>query len=165
MATPEELSDRYSEMSQKYIRQAQEELEKGDFSQSTEKAWGAAAEALKSIAAQRVWNHKSHGLLRDMATHLYMEFGNLRIFDLFGVLENAYSNYYEHRWDRDEAQLHIDRSRELLDVLKEIKNSPPRRFTPATREQERRLERLTRYRPDRDADAALDITTLPPVEP
>ena len=165
MATPEELSNRYLEMSRKYFRQAQEELDRRDFSQSTEKAWGAAAKALKSIAAQRVWNHKSHGLLRDMATHLYMEFGEPRIFDLFGVLENAHNNYYEHRWDSDEAQLHIDRGRELIDLLEDIRNSPPRRFTPANREQERRLQRLTQYHPDRDADAALNISTLPPVEP
>jgi hypothetical protein len=97
MATPEELSSRYLAMSRKYFRQAQEELDRGDFSQSTEKTWGAAAEALKSIDAQRVWNHKNHGLLRDMARHLYMEFGNLQIFDLSGVLENAHNNYYEHR--------------------------------------------------------------------
>ena len=165
MATPEEWANRYLQMSRKYMRQAQEEIEKGDWSQATEKAWGAAAEALKSVAAQRGWNHKSHGLLRDMAMQLYMEFGRPRVIDLFGVLENAHNNYYEHRWDCDDAQLHVDRSRELLDELGVIRDTPPRRFTPANREQERRLQRLTQYHPDRAVDAALDISTLPPVEP
>jgi uncharacterized protein (UPF0332 family) len=165
LATPEELANRYLQMSRQYIRQAQEELDKGDLSQATEKAWGASAESLKSIAAQRDWNHKSHGLLRDMATQLYMEFGLPRIIDLFGLLENAHTNYYEHRWDRDEVQLHIDRSRELLEALDVLRAAEPRRFTPANREQERRLQRLTQCHPDRVADAALDISTLPPVEP
>ena len=163
MATPEELSNRYRKMSQKYMRQAQEELNKGDLSQATEKAWGAAAESLKSIAAQRRWNHKNHGLLRDMATQLYMEFGRLRVIDLFGFLENAHTNYYEHRWDRDEVQLHIDRSRELLAELDNLRSIAPRRFTPANREQERRLQRLTRFSPETAADEALDISEQPPV--
>ena len=163
MATREELSNRYLELSRKYVGQAQEELDSGDLSQATEKAWGASAEALKSIAAQRGWNHKSHGLLRDMATQLYMEFGRPRVIDLFGFLENAHTNYYEHRWDKDEVQLHVDRSRELLAELEGLRSTTPRRFTPANREQERRLERLTRFHPDSILDATLDINDLPPV--
>lgn len=165
MATPEEWANRYWQMSRKYMRQAQEELEQGDWSQASEKAWGAAAEALKSVAAQRRWNHKSHGLLRDMATQLYMEFGNRRIIELYGILENVHVNYYEHRFDGDEVQYQIDNCREFLDELDSIRNSPPRRFTPGNREQERRIQRLTLYHPDRETDAALDIATLPPVEP
>ena len=163
MASPEELSNRYHEMSRKCMRQAQEELDRGDLAQASEKAWGAAAEALKSIAAQRGWNHKNHGLLRDMATQLYMEFGMPRIFELFGVLENAHMNYYEHRWDKDEVQFHIDRSDQLLEELDIIRNAPPRRFTPATREQERRLERLTRFDIETVRDSTVDIENLPPV--
>ena len=63
MATREELSNRYLELSRKYMRQAQEELDRGDWSQASEKAWGAAAESLKATAAQRGWNHRNHGLL------------------------------------------------------------------------------------------------------
>ena len=163
MATAEELSNRYLEMSQKRIGQAQEELDRGDLAQASEKAWGAASQALKSIAAQRGWNHKNHGLLRDMATQLYMEFGHPRVIDLFGFLENAHTNYYEHRWDRDEVQLHIDRSRELLAELDGLRTTVPRRFTPANREQERRLDRLIRFNLDNAIDDSLDISELPPV--
>ena len=98
MATPEELSNRYLEMSQKYFRQAQEELDKGDLSQASEKVWGASAEALKALAAIRGWNHKSHPFLRDIAIHTYMEFGRPRLIELFDILEWAHFNYYEHRW-------------------------------------------------------------------
>lgn len=165
MATPEELSDRYLQLSRKYFRQAQEELDRGDLTQASEKAWGAAAEALKALASIRGWNHKSHPFLRDIATHTYMEFGRPRIIELFDILEWAHFNYYEHRLDNDDVQMRVGQSRELIDLLEEIRNSPPRRFTPTNREQERRLQRLTQYHPDREADAALDISTLPPVEP
>ena len=164
MATPQELSNRYLQMSSKYLRQAQEELGKEDLPQASEKAWGAAAEALKALAVTRGWNHKSHPFLREIARQIYMEFGRPRIVELFDILEWAHFNYYEHRLDKDDVQLRVTQSRELIDLLAEIRNSPPRRFTPANREQERRLQRLTQYHPDRDADAALDIATLPPVD-
>ena len=164
MATPEELSRRCLEMSLKFIRQAQEELDnRNDLAQASEKAWGAAAQALESIAAQRGWNHKNHGLLRDMATQIYMEFGRPRILDLFGFLESAHTNFYEHRFDRDEVQYQINNSRYLLEELDMVRSVPPRRFSPANREQERRLERLTRFNSDTAADALLDLADLPPV--
>ncbi len=145
MATPKELSDRYLEISALSLRQAQEELEiRKDYAQACDKVWRAVAEALKAGAVLRGWNHKSHPLLRDIATQLYMEFGRRQVIDLFGVLENAHTNFYEHRFDRDEVQLHLDRGRELVAELETIRQSPQRRFTPANREQERRLERLTR---------------------
>lgn len=165
MATPEELSQRYLQLSRKYFRQSQEELVRGDLTQASEKAWGAAAESLKALAVVRGWNHKSHPLLRDIATHTYMEFGRPRLIELFDLLEWAHFNYYEHRLEEEDVQMRIAQSSELLNMLDEIRNSPPRRFTPANREQERRFHRLTQYSLDRAADAALDITTLPPVEP
>jgi hypothetical protein len=164
VATPEELSRRYLEMSLKFIRQAQEELEnRNDLAQASEKAWGAAPQALKSIAAQRGWNHKNHGLLRDMATQIYMEFGRPRILDLFGCLEGARTNFYEHRFDRDEVQYQINNSRYLLEELDMVRSVPPRGFSPANREQERRLEQLTRFNSDTAAGALLDLADLPPV--
>lgn len=165
MATPKELSDRYLQLSDKYLRQAQDELNRGDLPQASEKAWGAAAEAMKALAVARGWNHKSHPLLRDIATHTYMEFGRPRLLDLFDMLEWAHFNYYEHRLEHDDVKRRVAQSRELIGLLEEIRNSPARRFTPANREQERRLQRLTQYHPDREADSALDIASLPPVEP
>ena len=71
MATKEELSECYLSISRRYLRQAEEELhQKGDTLQASEKIWGAAALALKSVAALRGWNHKSHPLLGDIAMQL-----------------------------------------------------------------------------------------------
>ncbi|MYC38120.1 MAG: hypothetical protein F4X66_14575 [Chloroflexi bacterium] len=39
----------------------------GDSVQASEKGWGAVAEAVKSIAEQRGWNHWGHRLLNDAA--------------------------------------------------------------------------------------------------
>ena len=47
------LIGEYAEVSRRLIRQAAEELERGDLIQASEKAWGAAAQAVKAIAEQR----------------------------------------------------------------------------------------------------------------
>ena len=165
MATVEELSNRYFQMSQFLIRQGQEELDEAeDYPQSSEKAWGAVAEALKAVAVGRNWNHHSHGTLRDVSTQLHLEFGRPRISYLFDSAEALHTNFYENRLDREQVQLRIDGCRELLDELERIRTSPPRRYTSATQEQRRRLERLTRRSPTVTAEeAAIDITVLPQV--
>ena len=165
MATKEELSERYLSISHRLLRQAEEELhQKGDTLQASEKTWGAMAHALKSVAAQRGWNHKRHQLLRDIATQLRLEYGRPRISELFSALEGAHNNYYEHRWTEEDVQEHLEWSRQFVRQMEEIREAPARRFIPATRTQERRLFNLTRPRPE-ESDDDLDITTLPSVDP
>ena len=167
MATSEEFSDRHLEMSQYLINKAQEELSlKNDLIQASEKAWGSVAQALKAVAAARGWNHRTHGLLSDIATQLYLEFGRPHILTLYASAERLHDNFYEHRLEQDVVQFRIDRCQELLEELRLVRTSPPRRFTPATQEQIHRLERLTRRTPNVLAeDSQLDIASLPPVEP
>ena len=42
------------------MQQADEELGRGDYLQASEKAWGAAVRAVKSVAERRGWEHDSH---------------------------------------------------------------------------------------------------------
>ena len=164
MATKEELSERYLSISRRYIRQAEEELhQKGDTLQASEKIWGAAALALKSVAALRGWNHKSHPLLGDIAMQLRLEFGSIRLYHLFSSLESTHNNFYEHRWGEDQVEEHLNWVGEFVQQLDEIRQLPPQRFTPATRTQERRLFNLTRSRPH-ESDDDLNIATLPSVD-
>ncbi len=50
MVTPPE---RHVQISQRFIPRAEEWFEKGDMPQASEKAWGAAAHYLKSIAKRQ----------------------------------------------------------------------------------------------------------------
>ena len=164
MATKEELSERYMNISRRYLRQAEEELhQKDDTLQASEKTWGAMAHALKSVAAQRGWNHKRHQLLRDIATQLRLEYGRPRISELFSALEGAHNNYYEHSWTEEDVQEHLEWYRQFVRQMEEIREAPARRFTPTTRTQERRPFNLTRPRPA-ESDDDLDISTLPSVD-
>ena len=57
-----------------FLEHARVELEKGNLLQASEKVWGATAHALKAIAAQRGWRHRSHATIFDIGEHLGREF-------------------------------------------------------------------------------------------
>ena len=165
MATPQEISDRYLKISRQCLLQAEEELfVLGDTMQASEKIWNAAAQALKSVAALRGWNHKSHSLLGDIAMQLRLEFGRPELSDQFVGLEAAHNNFYEHRWEADAVEDRLNTARRFVGQLAEIRQRPQPRFTPSTRGQERRLENLTRFIYGQ-SDDDVDIDKLPPVEP
>ena len=65
--------ERYNGLSRHYIEMADEYLRLGDRVQASEKGWGAVAEAMKSIAEERGWNHNSQRLLNDVAFQLSEE--------------------------------------------------------------------------------------------
>ena len=165
MATPQEISDRYLKISRQCLLQAEEELfVLGDTMQASEKLWNAAAQALKSVAALRGWNHKSHSLLGDIAMQLHLEYGRPELSDQFRGLEAVYINYYGRIREDDEMADILDTARRLVDQLEEIRQLPQPRFIPASRTQQRRLENLTRFIYGQ-SDDDLDIDKLPPVEP
>ena len=170
MATPEQLSNRYWEMSQYLIRKAQEELDVSeDLMQASEKAWGSVAHAIKSISATRGWAHHYHLLLRDAIGILQLEYDNGRLSSLFSSAEAMHSNYYEHRLERVDLQDHINDCRELLSELDRIRSVPPPNVASDVANDDRGMERRMRRLTTRDPDIAareeeLDITTLPPVE-
>ena len=165
MATPQEISDRYLKISRLHLQQAEEELFiKGDTMQASEKIWNAAAQALKSVAALRGWNHKSHSLLGDIAMQLRLELGRPELSEQFRILESAHNNFYEHRWAPDEVEDRLNAARQFVGWLEEIRQRPQRRFIPATRTQQRRMDGLTRFIYGQ-SDDDVDIDDLPPVEP
>ena len=166
MATPEELSSRYLEMSRYLIQKAQQELDHGDdLMQASEKAWGAVAHSLKSIAALRGWNHHHHLLLEDLAAVLQWQTNSAHILDRLASAQILHTNFYENRLEQDILQHHVDRCRELRDELERVRTIPPPPAVPEGRIWERRMRRLTNRDPNLSAeDEALDIAALPPVE-
>ena len=61
---------RYEEFSDTLLEQAEAEFEGGDLPQASEKAWGAFAHYIKSVARERGWRNRSHTDLWDIAQEL-----------------------------------------------------------------------------------------------
>ena len=134
-------SDDYAAFSRRFVRQAQEEFDKGDRLQASEKAWGAAAHAVKAVAASRGWNHNSHRLLFDIVDQVSRDSEVPALRTLFQVANSLHQNFYEN-WQPDGlVQDGIEKVKQFVDLLDEIRAQPKQ---PSTRIDQRQWARLTR---------------------
>ena len=122
--TPEAISEEYKRTGQRYIRQADEEFEKGNLAQASEKAWSAASECIKALAAQRGFVPESH---RELRWALYQIAGKhdryKRINELLaigeGLIVNSRDDWMSPKWVR----LSIEDMKELISILEDIPSS------------------------------------------
>lgn len=104
-------------ISRQFLRQAQEEFDNGDRLQASEKAWGAAAHAVKAVAQQRGWQHNGHRYLFEAIDRVFCETGDLELLDLFRSANSLHMNFYEN-WQTDNSvQDGIARVEVLLEKL------------------------------------------------
>ena len=110
----------YYVASRKFLAQAREELAAGDVSQASEKGWGAAAQMVKAIAAQRGWEHRKHALLFDAVARLVDEVGDDDIDRLFAVANSLHINFYEDWQNAQSVERHLNDVARLLDKLEPL---------------------------------------------
>jgi hypothetical protein len=114
MTTPD---SKYAAMSRDYMARAENYLRQGDLVQASEKSWGAAACALKSIAEQRGWQHQSHSLLYDISGQVVDELGRQDLRQMFAVARSMHQNFYENWTPEDEVEYGVAKVREYLAEL------------------------------------------------
>ncbi len=137
------VSNKYAEMSRDYMSRADDYLRRGDLVQASEKSWGAAACALKSIAERRGWQHKSHSLLFDISNQVADELSRTDLHDMFSAAKSMHQNFYEN-WEPEEGvEYAVGRIKAYLSELEAVSPLLPATFAVETRAQRRRLARLT----------------------
>lgn len=110
--------ENHIETAERFLRHAEEEFEAGDMPQASEKAWGAVAHYLKSVAKFRGWRNTSHSDLSDIALDLAQETDNpARVEELYVLMEGMHTNFYEDRLPDQLVARGIDRAGELIDRL------------------------------------------------
>ena len=134
---------KYVAMSRDYMARAEDYLRQGDLVQASEKSWGAAACALKSIADQRGWNHQSHSLLNDMSSQVADELNRPDLHDLFALARTMHQNFYENWEPVEVVEYSVGRIKDYLGELETVSPQIPASFVVETRARRRRLERLT----------------------
>jgi HEPN domain-containing protein len=85
----------YLNLNDKYLREAESLIEKGDYVQASEKFWGAAAAIVKATAATRGVEIRSHGELHGFVTKLGRELNDPELLRLFGDATALHQNFYE----------------------------------------------------------------------
>ena len=136
-------SERYAELSRQYIRRADEYFRVGDRVQASEKGWGAVAEAIKSIAAGRGWNHQGHRLLDDIVLQLSEEWRRPDVRRSFDIAERLHINFYEDTLYPDAIADRLNDVKDLLRELETLRSLPPRSVVLDSRERRLRWRRLT----------------------
>jgi len=87
--------EHYSNLMRKYFRDAEAFLAKGDYVQASEKLWGAAAEMVKVVAANRGVELRTHGDLWEFVTKLRTELKDPELSRLFLQANYLHQNFYE----------------------------------------------------------------------
>ena len=135
--------ERYNGLSRHYIEMADEYLRVGDRVQASEKGWGAVAEAMKSIAEERGWNHNSQRLLNDVAFQLSEEWARPDVRRLFVVAKDLHINFYEDNMGLDDIAASVGDAKTLLRELETLRQQPSRSVVLDSRERRLRWRRLT----------------------
>ncbi len=108
------------ETSQRLIRQAEDELQRGDSLQASEKAWGAAAHAVKAAAEQRGWRHDSHARLFSIIQRLANQMGESEIRGIFNTASLMHKNFYEGDLEDESIENGIELVKRLLPKLNPV---------------------------------------------
>ena len=143
MNLPDTESERYADLSRQYIERAEEYLRLGDRAQASEKGWGAVAEAIKSIAEARGWNHKGHRILDDVAFQLSLEWNRRDVKLAYDAMEKLHINFYEDAMASDEIAASLREARNLLMELEVLRDQPSSPVVLDSRERRLRWRRLT----------------------
>ena len=112
--TPIENHDVHSE---RLMRHAWEQLEQGDRLQASEKCWGAVVHALKAIARQYGWPHRTHVHNNAVAIHLSELSGDKQIYPQYQAVQSLHVNYYEDEFQENEIRSIMEAASDLLQRL------------------------------------------------
>jgi len=89
-------AEKYATLNHKYLKEADALIEKGDYVQASEKFWGAASTIVKSVAAKRGTNIRSHEGLYRFVDRLTEELEDPELTRLFGLASALHQNFYEN---------------------------------------------------------------------
>ena len=164
--------ERYEDISRHLLAQAQEELDKGDILQASDKVWGATAHAVKAVCQRMGWNHHAHNHLSAAVNFISADLDRNDLLNSFGSLEAMHSNYYEHQMEAYQVRVQLKNAAlftsELAALALEDLLGDQSHLTSLERQgQERLLRTLTRktqysHGPQYSDD---ETSSLPPVKP
>ena len=95
---------------QDFLEAADREFAAGDELQGSEKMWGAAAHAVKTVARERGWPHGSHGHLKTAADRIIGDIGGPVLGGDFMAAQQFHANSYRGFMENDD----IERGRPLV---------------------------------------------------
>ena len=115
---PETKAEIHENLSEKYMKDAEELMKKGDYVQASEKAWGAASQMVKAVAAKNGLELRSHGELHKFVSKISKERGDEEIRRLWRSAIVLHQNFYENWLPEDMVIDSIGDVRKLISKLR-----------------------------------------------
>ena len=113
--------ERHAEISAEFIERAEDMLRAGDLLLASEKAWGAVAHCLKSIAKRRNLPSGTHAALSILVNRLANESDVPEmIVELYMRVGLLHTNFYEDWFKRETVVRGVRSAGELTAILQEI---------------------------------------------
>ena len=158
--SPDAESQRNAGISRELLAKSRRELDAGDLLQASNKAWGAAAFALKAVAEKRRWFNEADWKLRRVAIVLSDEAADPAILGHYDTCRDAHFNFYRHLYQATDVRRAIAAAEYIIARANPTlapSYTPP--FVSAeVEEMKRRLEQ-----PTSQADEYRLTTGLPPM--
>jgi uncharacterized protein (UPF0332 family) len=117
---PDEKTEIHLKLSEKYMGEAEEYLRKRDYVQASEKAWGAASQIVKALAAKEGRELRSHASLWEYMDELAERLRDKELRYLWGRANNLHQNFYENWMPSREVELAVDDVKMLIVKLKTV---------------------------------------------
>jgi len=108
---------RYVKLNNKYLKDAEAALARKDFLQASEKRWGAAAQAVKAVAAKKGVAIRSHERLWDFVEKLDQDYPEWRLAQVFSFASALHTNFYEGWMPPGVVERNASAVRELIGRL------------------------------------------------
>ncbi|MFQ6062844.1 MAG: PaREP1 family protein [Methanosarcinales archaeon] len=116
---PEELVEHYQSLSDRYFKEGEDFLSKGDLLQASEKLWGAVALAVKSVAANEGKKLEKHGGLWGFVENLSRDRKDDDFVKLFHIANSLHRNFYENQMGKRSIEVAMRDLKRFIAKLRE----------------------------------------------
>ena len=111
----------HRERSRHFLNLVDDELERGELEEASNKVWGAAAHAIKAAAEQRGWPHNAHTLLEDAVHRLVHEEGApMHIWGQYMMASAYHQRFYGGPPDADKIRNGKELIAEFIGTLERL---------------------------------------------
>ncbi|MCS7367950.1 MAG: PaREP1 family protein [archaeon YNP-WB-062] len=117
---PEAKVELHMKLCEKYLKESEDFLAKGDYVQASEKAWGAASQMVKALAAREGVELRSHGELHREVIKVAKEVGDDEIRLLWQSAISLHQNFYENWLPPEMVEKNIGDVGKFVDKLKHL---------------------------------------------
>lgn len=120
MTAESSAQDKYKHLSVIYLENSFRFLDKNEIEKASEMLWGAAAEAIKAVAAQKGILLKTHREIWNYAKRLTKDLEDEEIWHRFSMASFLHSNFYESSLEKDDIVRYAEDTRALVSRLLEF---------------------------------------------